>query len=109
MASTPCGLTDPARRSPIRAMPLTIFNVGGGPTIGQNQVAPLAANVSSSVRDTPKYVPSNAVVVGAGACAAVGIASVHAARPQVVVSLQSSAAPARTADEGHLPFFCQTT
>ena len=88
---------------------IEIFNVGGGPTIGQNRVAPLAPNVSSSVRDTPKYVQSNFVVVVAGACAAVGIASVHAARPEVVVSLQSSAAPAGTADEGHLPFFCQTT
>jgi hypothetical protein len=54
-------------------------------------------DVSSNVLDTPRYVPSNAVVVGAVTCAAAGIATADAAivrsilaRPNVLLSLFTS-------------------
>src|SRR4029077_5120883 len=68
----PFGSAPPA----VRATPLTIFNGSVGPLGGHCRVE-CDVIVLSKVR-SPVYVPSNAVVVGAGACAATGIAEAHA-------------------------------
>jgi hypothetical protein len=85
ITNAPCGFTAPSHDGYTfdRTTPFVIVSVSGTPR--GRHLAPGVLPAFDDSRETPTYLPSNAVV-GAGACAATGVAKADAGIAKSIIA-----------------------